>query len=67
VLRLAPDGSVLQTVELPVARVTSCAFGGPDLDTLFISTAAADDGTSGGQLFSCVPGPVGQPAYGYGG
>jgi sugar lactone lactonase YvrE len=65
VLRLGPDGAVLQAIELPAPRVTSCAFGGPDLETLFISTAADDDGTRGGQLFRCVPGPVGQPTYAY--
>lgn len=33
------DGTVLQTVALPCSHVTSCAFGGPDLKTLFITTA----------------------------
>ena len=28
--RYAPDGSLLASVELPVERPTSCAFGGPD-------------------------------------
>jgi sugar lactone lactonase YvrE len=37
--RYAPDGSLLTTLELPVARPTSCAFGGPDLETLFVTTA----------------------------
>jgi sugar lactone lactonase YvrE len=35
----APDGSLLATVSLPVARPTSCAFGGPDMETLFVTTA----------------------------
>jgi sugar lactone lactonase YvrE len=64
VLRLAPDGAVLQAVELPVPRVTSCVFGGPELRTLFITTAASDDG-SGGALFSCQPGVPGLPTCGY--
>lgn len=34
------DGSLLQTVRLPVARVTSCWFGGPDLNELYITTAS---------------------------
>ena len=29
--RYAPDGTLLATVQLPVERPTSCAFGGPDL------------------------------------
>ena len=33
-------GRLLETVRLPVARVTTCTFGGPRGDTLFITTAA---------------------------
>ena len=32
-------GEILHTIELPVSRVTSCAFGGDNLDTLYITTA----------------------------
>ncbi len=35
----APDGRRLRSVELPVQRPTSCMFGGPDLGTLFVTTA----------------------------
>jgi sugar lactone lactonase YvrE len=35
------EGKVLQTVALPCSQVTSCAFGGPNLRTLYITTAAA--------------------------
>jgi sugar lactone lactonase YvrE len=35
----SPEGSLLATVPVPVDRPTSCAFGGPDLSTLFITTA----------------------------
>lgn len=38
--RHAADGSVLQTVLLPCSQITSCAFGGPDLRTLYITSAA---------------------------
>ncbi|MBI3453442.1 MAG: SMP-30/gluconolactonase/LRE family protein [Rhodospirillales bacterium] len=38
--RFAPDGSVERTVDMPAAQVTSCAFGGAALDTLYITTAA---------------------------
>lgn len=37
--RYAPDGSLLTSVQLPVERPTSCAFGGPRRDTLFVTTA----------------------------
>ena len=40
VTRWDPDnGRLLQSISLPVARVTSCAFGGPELDTLYITSA----------------------------
>ncbi|MDT7950676.1 MAG: SMP-30/gluconolactonase/LRE family protein [Acetobacteraceae bacterium] len=38
--RYAPDGSLLQTLTLPVSRPTMCAFGGPELRTLYISSAS---------------------------
>ncbi len=36
--RYAPDGSLDRIVELPVSFVTCCAFGGPDMKTLFITS-----------------------------
>jgi sugar lactone lactonase YvrE len=36
--RYAPDGSLRATVHLPVAQATSCAFGGRDRGTLFVTT-----------------------------
>jgi sugar lactone lactonase YvrE len=36
-----PDGSLNESVTLPVERPTSCAFGGPDRATLFVTTARA--------------------------
>ena len=38
-MRYAPDGRVDRTVALPVSRPTACAFGGPDLATLYVTTA----------------------------
>jgi len=38
-LRLDADGSVAERAVLPVSRVSSAAFGGPDLDTLYVTTA----------------------------
>jgi sugar lactone lactonase YvrE len=35
----SPDGSLLVTLPVAVDRPTSCAFGGPDRATLFITTA----------------------------
>jgi sugar lactone lactonase YvrE len=33
-------GELLRKIEVPAANVTSCAFGGNDLKTLFITTAS---------------------------
>lgn len=37
--RFAPDGRLDRLIELPVSQPTSCAFGGPDLRTLYVTTA----------------------------
>jgi L-arabinonolactonase len=39
ILRFAPDGSIDRSIELPISRPTSCAFGGPDLRTLYVTSA----------------------------
>jgi len=39
VVRYAPDGRVDRIVEMPVLNPTCVAFGGADLDTLYITTA----------------------------
>lgn len=39
IVRYAPDGSVDRILEVPVEQPSSCAFGGTDLTTLFITTA----------------------------
>lgn len=74
VTRFTPDGKRERAIRLPVAQVTSCAFGGPDLGTLFITTAAiglapealARQPLAGG-LFAVQPGPGGLPPATYGG
>jgi sugar lactone lactonase YvrE len=37
--RFAPDGRLDRLIELPVSQPTSCAFGGPDLRTLYVTSA----------------------------
>jgi sugar lactone lactonase YvrE len=39
IVRYAPDGSIDRIVDMPVEQPTSCAFGGPDLTTLYITSA----------------------------
>jgi sugar lactone lactonase YvrE len=38
-MRFRPDGTIERKIRLPVSRVTMCAFGGPDLRTLYITSA----------------------------
>ena len=40
--RYAPDGSLDREIEMPVKSMTSCAFGGPDMTTLFVTTASIE-------------------------
>ncbi|MET7735910.1 SMP-30/gluconolactonase/LRE family protein [Streptomyces sp. NPDC005402] len=39
VRRYTPDGELDRVISLPTPRVTACAFGGPDLTDLYITTA----------------------------
>ncbi|MGV9450912.1 SMP-30/gluconolactonase/LRE family protein [Streptomyces sp. NPDC003635] len=39
VRRYTPDGELDRTVALPTPRITACAFGGPDLTDLYVTTA----------------------------
>lgn len=39
VRRYRPDGTLDRTISVPVPRPTSCTFGGPDLRTLFVTSA----------------------------
>lgn len=39
VSRRRPDGSLAAVVSLPAPRITSCCFGGPELDVLYVTSA----------------------------
>ena len=67
--RYAPDGSLDTVVRLPVSQVTSAAFGGADLRTLYITTARENftpadqrEQPHAGDIFACTPGVTGLPA-----
>jgi sugar lactone lactonase YvrE len=70
VRRYTPSGTLDREVELPVARVTSCAFGGADLATLYITSArdgldeaALAEQPLAGAVFACEPGVRGLPEH----
>lgn len=58
IVRYAPDGTVDRRIEMPVKKVTSVMFGGPNLDVLYVTSMAKpplphlpEDGPLGGSLF----------------
>jgi sugar lactone lactonase YvrE len=66
VRRLSPAGERLAQLAVPAQRPTSVAFGGPNLDQLFITSARRDltaedlaDQPQAGGLFRTVPGVAG--------
>ena len=73
VVRFTPRGDVDMVIEVPVAKPTSCAFGGPDLGDLYITTArygatpeALAAAPLSGNLLVCRPGAKGLPAPEFG-
>ena len=60
VRRYAPDGRLDGIVEVGARQVTACAFGGPNLDELYITTSrqglAEGEDPGAGALFRCRPG-----------
>ena len=63
-------GKYLTKIEVPAANVTSCSFGGKNLDTLFITTAAKELSEEelaqqplAGSIFQTEPGVTGVASY----
>lgn len=68
------NGQLLQEIFLPAARVTSCAFGGPKLDRLYITTARFGlsdaqlrEQPHAGGLFAARPGVSGLASHEFAG
>jgi len=58
-VRFDPTGNVDRVLEMPVSNITSCAFGGEDLRTLFVTTASVASGLDeplAGAVFALDPG-----------
>jgi sugar lactone lactonase YvrE len=66
ITRFAPDGTIERILPVPTANVTKCAFGGANLDILYITTAAIGHDPHidpmAGHLFSVHAGVRGLPA-----
>jgi len=43
ITRYAPDGRIDREIPMPVKSITSCAFGGANMDTLFVTTASMEN------------------------
>jgi sugar lactone lactonase YvrE len=73
--RYTPEGELLAVVPLPVEQVTACTFGGPGLDTLYITTSregldadARAAQPQAGALFAVdLPGTTGLPVLEFAG
>lgn len=68
----APDGALLSVIDVSATHVSSCAFAGPGLDVLVITTAREELTTAqlrrqrdAGRLFVCRPGTTGQTPHLY--
>lgn len=66
--RYLPDGRLERSIDLPVPRPTSIAFGGDDMATLYITSARTrlpastlSEAPLSGGLFACRPGWRGTP------
>jgi sugar lactone lactonase YvrE len=58
-MRYTPDGELDRVIEMPVRKVTSVMFGGPNLDVLYVTSMARPplprfpgDGVLRGSLFA---------------
>jgi L-arabinonolactonase len=74
IVRYAPDGTIDRMVDVPVGQPSSCAFGGDDLRTLFVTSAreglAPEDLAEqplAGSLFAFEPGVRGASPTVFGG
>ncbi len=68
ITRYSPVGEILQVIPMPVLNITSCTFGGSQLDTLYITTARLHNSAEAletyplaGSLFAFKPGVTGLP------
>ena len=60
--RFRPDATLDRAIALPASQITSCSFAGPNLDRMFVTSAADGvDEPYGGHLFEVDPGVKGLP------
>ncbi len=67
VIRFTPSGTVDQVIELPVSRTTACAFAGPTLTDLYVTTASGTGDPDEGALFVIPDAAQGLPTHPFAG
>jgi len=63
VLRLDAAGGLRDKLVFPVERVSSAAFGGPELDTLYVTTASLGESGESGTLYRVKVPARGRPEF----
>ena len=58
-------GAEIARIEMPVQRPTSCTFGGPDMDLLYITSAEKNEDLLGGSIYVAYPNVKGSSANFY--
>jgi sugar lactone lactonase YvrE len=68
VRRFSPNGALERVIRVPTRQVTSCTFGGPRLEDLYVTSArewldpdALETEPDAGAVFVCRPGVAGRP------
>ena len=63
-LRFTPEGKLDRRIDVPMAKLSMCAFGGPSLDTLLVTSIAAGKAEGdawAGAVIALRPGVKGMP------
>jgi sugar lactone lactonase YvrE len=66
IVRIAPSGEIDRVIEMPTSNITNAVFGGDDLRTLYVTTAALDapdDEPLAGGLFAVRTEVEGLPTF----
>lgn len=66
VLRHAPDGEVVERIDVPAPKLSAVTFGGPEYEDLYVTTASghdAEDAPPAGSLFRARPDVGGVPPF----
>ena len=70
IIRISPDGEVDKIIKFPTSQITSCVFGGSEMNILFVTSASVgkniDEDVHAGNLFSVTTNKKGFPSPHFG-